>query len=331
MIQTATASPVLAEPRGTWQGTLQRFVRNRYPEIILVFLFIGASFGSPAFLSTANLQNLVSQLSVIGLVVLAELIVVIAGGIDISVGSILALSAVFSAGFFDGSSVLVGLAVGVGTGLVLGALNGSLVAFRGVDAFIVTLGTMALARGFVYAYTEGSAIAPADPNFTFIGTQRFLGFPLIGLVWILVAIAMAFVLRRTLFGRRVFAVGSSKPASAAAGINVNSTTFWVFVIAGGIVGLGGFLLTSRVGAGTPTAGMSYELDAIAAVVIGGASLSGGRGRASGAVIGAVVFGIISNLLILMNVSTFWQDALKGALILVAVAIAAGRRGGATAS
>jgi len=158
-----------------------------------------------------------------------------------------------------------------------------------------------------------------------------LGFPFIGFVWIAVAIVMAFVLRKTLFGRRVFAIGSSKAASAAAGINVNSTTFWVFVIAGGIVGLGGFLLTSRVGAGTPTAGMGYELDAIAAVVIGGASLSGGRGRVSGAVIGTVIFGIISNLLILVNVSTFWQDALTGSLIIVAVALAAGRRGGATAS
>lgn len=184
---------------------------------------------------------------------------------------------------------------------------------------------LALARGLVYACTQGSPISAADPAFLAPGTSTFFGFPTIGVFWIATIAIMWFILNRTIFGRRVYAVGSSAVAAESSGLPVRSTVFLVFLIAGALAGLAGFLLTSRVGAGTPSAGINYELDAIAAVVIGGARLNGGYGKVSGAVIGTLIFGVITNLLVLINVSTFLQEAFRGALILIAVSLAAGQR------
>lgn len=298
----------------------------QYPLFILIGLVIIASFASDAFLTETNLSNLVAQLSVIGIVVLAELIVVISGGIDISVGSVLGLAAVLSAGLFGGSNVFLGVAVAMGVGLALGSVNGVLIAYRGIDPFIVTLGMLSLARGLVFAYTEGAPIAPHDVNFTWPGTEKIGQFPVLGLFWIAAIIVVAFLLYRTVLGRRIYATGSNPDAAYSSGLPVRLTLLSVYAVAGLLVGLAGFLLTSRIGAGTPTAGESYELDAIAAVVIGGARLNGGYGRVFGAVVGTLIFGIITNLLVLLNVSTFYQSAAKGALILIAVLLATvGRR------
>ena len=302
------------------------WLRGQYPLFILVGLLILASLLSDAFLTAQNLTNLILQLSVIGIVVLAQLLVVISGGIDISVGSVLGLAAVLCAGLFSGSSAVLAIVVATVVGVALGLVNGFLVAFRGIDPFIVTLGMLALARGLVYAYTEGAPLAPQDPAFGLAGNATVLGFPVIGLFWIGAVAAMAFLLRRTVFGRRVYAIGSNPAAAYSSGIPVRGTLLAVYMIAGFLVGLGGFLLTSRVGAGTPTAGVNFELDAIAAVVIGGARLSGGYGRVFGAVVGTIIFGVITNVLVLLNVSTFFQSAFKGALILIAVLLAtAGRK------
>jgi len=298
---------------------------DHYPLLLLLALIGIASLSSHAFLTPDNLFNLVSQLSVVGILVIAELVVVLAGGIDISIGSTLGLAAVLCAGMFHGSNVFVALLVALLTGAAIGAVNGALIAFRGVAAFIVTLGMLALARGLVYAYTEGSPLTPLDPAFGAAGTSSVFGFPTIGLFWIAVVAIMAFVLQRTVFGRRVYAIGSGRVAAESSGLPVHGTTFTVFVIAGVLSGLAGFLLTSRVGAGTPSAGLNNELDAIAAVVIGGARLNGGYGKVAGAVIGTLIFGVITNLLVLLNVSTFLQEAFRGGLILIAVSAAVGQR------
>ncbi len=315
------AKPILDSRKGS-AGALAARLSDNYPLLLLIGLLVIASISSRAFLTHDNLFNLVSQLSVTGILVLAELIVVLVGGIDISVGSMLGLASVLCAGMFGGSSVWVAFLVALATGATIGAVNGALIAFRGVAAFIVTLGMLALARGLVYAYTQGSPLTPADPAFAIPGTSNLLGFPTIGLFWIAIIVIMAFVLRRTVFGRRVYAIGSSKVAAESSGVPVRWTTFLVFTIAGLLSGLAGFLLASRVGAGTPSAGVNNELDAIAAVVIGGARLNGGYGKVSGAVIGTFIFGVITNLLVLMNVSTFLQEAFRGGLILVAVSVAA---------
>lgn len=304
-----------------WVGRTREWARHQYPVLILLALLVVASVSSDAFLSTRNLENLVLQMSVIGLVALAQLLVVVSGGIDISVGSVLGLASVLSVGLFDGSSLVVALAVALAVGAGLGAVNGFLVAFRGLEPFIVTLGMLALARGLVYAYTEGVPVRPTDPFFTVPGTATFAGVPVLGIIWAAAAVGLAFLLHRTVFGRRVYAVGSNPDAAHASGVPVRATLMGVYVLAGAVVGLAGLLLASRIGAATPTAGTLAELDAIAAVVIGGARLGGGRGRVFGAVVGTVIFGVITNLLVLLNVSTFLQDAFRGGLILLAVALA----------
>lgn len=311
--------PTPAKGSLNWSA-IGRWAREQYPLYILVVLLIVAGATSDAFFTPRNLSNLILQTSVIGIVTLAQFIIVLTGGIDISVGAVVGLAGVLSAGLFHGASVPIAIGVAILVGMTVGALNGYLSAFRGLEPFIVTLGMLALARGLVYAYTEGSPISPVAPDFRAIATSAVLGFPVLGIVWLGLAILIAFLVRGTVFGRRIYALGSSKVAAHASGIPVKQTLLLVYILAGALVGLAGFLLAARVGAGTPTAGNLYELDSIAAVVIGGASLAGGKGRVSGAVIGTLIFGVISNLLILLNVSTYLQDAFRGGLILIAVVL-----------
>ena len=201
-------------------------------------------------------------------------------------------------------------------------MNGWLVAFRGLEPFIVTLGMLALARGLVYAYSEGIPITPeASATFAQIGQTTVLGIPVLTLIWIAMVLLVAFLLRRTVWGRRVYAIGSNKEASRSSGIPVGATLWSVYILGGLLVGLGGWMFVCRFGSATALAGNLMELEAIAAVVIGGAALSGGKGTVFGAVVGTIIFQVIANLLSLLNVSTFLQDAFRGALILVAVTLA----------
>jgi ribose transport system permease protein len=319
MFMTATASAEEATERG---NPVVDWLKGQYALYILLALLIIASLSSPAFLTRTNLTNLLLQMSIIGVVVMAELIVVLTGGIDISVGSALGLAAVLSAGLFGGSSVFLALIVALIVGGVIGTVNGWLVAYRGLEPFIVTLGMLALARGLVYAYSEGIPVQPAAAeSFAAIGQSTLLGIPVLAIIWILVVLLIAFLLNRTVWGRRVYAVGSNIEAARSSGIPVRATLLSVYIIAGLLVGLGGWMFLARFGSATALAGNLMELEAIAAVVIGGARLSGGYGKVFGAVVGTVIFQVIANLLSLLNVSTFLQDAFRGALILVAVTLA----------
>ncbi|MEU5608665.1 ABC transporter permease [Streptomyces sparsogenes] len=322
---TETVATPPAAPQGTPTNGLTRrrvgqWAKEQYPLYILIALLIFAGFTSDAFFSSYNLSNLLLQVSVIGIVTLAQFLIVLTGGIDISVGAVAGLAGVLSAGVFGGGNTLLAAAVAIVVGAAIGIFNGYLIAYRGLEAFIVTLGMLALARGLVYAYTEGQPITPHAADFRTIATTALGGIPVLGIIWIVLAVAMAFLTRRTVFGRRVYALGSSKEAAHAAGVPVKATMISVYVIAGVLVGFAGFLLAARIGAATPTGGDDYEIDSIAAVVIGGASLVGGRGRVLGAFLGTLIFGVISNLLVLLDVSTFLQDAFRGALIIFAVTL-----------
>ncbi|WP_022885566.1 ABC transporter permease [Glaciibacter superstes] len=316
---TTDTAPGRQRPAIDW-SRVGHWAKEQYPLYILIVLLIVAGFATEAFFTPRNLTNLILQVSVIGIVSLAQFLIVLTGGIDISVGSVVGLAGVLAAGLFSGASVPLAILVAILVGAMVGALNGYLIAFRGLEAFIVTLGMLALARGLVYAYTEGVPVIPSAEGFRAMATATVLGFPVIGLIWLGLAVVIAFVVRRTVFGRRIYAVGSNKEAAHASGVPVKSTLLGVYILAGVLTGFAGFLLAARVGAGTPTAGNLYELDAIAAVVIGGASLVGGKGRVLGAVVGTLIFGVITNLLVLLNVSTYLQDAFRGALILVAVVL-----------
>lgn len=321
--RTVAAPPVAHEGTPTHGPTLRRagqWAKEQYPLYILIALLIFAGFTSDAFFSSYNMSNLLLQVSVIGIVTLAQFLIVLTGGIDISVGAVAGLAGVLSAGLFDGGNTVLAVAVAIVLGGAIGVFNGYLIAYRGLEAFIVTLGMLALGRGLVYAYTEGQPIAPRAADFRTIATTAVAGVPVLGVVWIVLALAMAFLTRRTVFGRRVYALGSSREAAHASGVPVKATLISVYVIAGGLVGFAGFLLAARIGAATPTGGDNYEIDSIAAVVIGGASLVGGRGRVLGAFLGTLIFGVISNLLVLLDVSTFLQDAFRGALIIFAMVL-----------
>ncbi|NMN99659.1 ABC transporter permease [Gordonia sp. TBRC 11910] len=303
-------------------GAALAWLKQQYALYILLALVIIASVSSSAFLTGTNLTNLFLQVSIIGVVVLAELIVVLTGGIDISVGSNLGLAAVLAAGMFGGSSMFLALLVALVVGGVVGFVNGWLVAYRGLEPFIVTLGMLALARGLVYAYGEGIPIVPgAAESFARFGQSTLLGVPVLALIWVAMIAVIAVLLYRTVWGRRVYAIGSNKAAAQSSGVPVKSTLLSVYVLAGLLCGLGGWLFLGRFASGTALAGNLMELEAIAAVVIGGAALSGGRGTVFGAVVGTFIFQVIANLLSLLNVSSFLQDAFRGGLILVAVTLA----------
>jgi ribose transport system permease protein len=322
MTTTATAPTEEQQPEQSTRNAALEWLKGQYALFILIVLLIIAALSSPAFLTGTNITNLLLQMSIIGVVVLAELIVVLTGGIDISVGSALGLAAVLAAGLFGGFSVWFALLVALAIGGLIGLINGWLVAFRGLEPFIVTLGMLALARGLVYAYGQGIPINPkAADTFAQIGQTTVLGIPVLTLIWIAMVLLVAFLLRRTVWGRRVYAIGSNKEAARSSGIPVRATLWSVYILGGLLVGLGGWMFICRFGSATALAGNLMELEAIAAVVIGGAALSGGKGTVFGAVVGTIIFQVIANLLSLLNVSTFLQDAFRGALILVAVSLA----------
>jgi ribose transport system permease protein len=325
MTATTTAPPVHAHEEDNSRGrVIGDWLKSQYALYILVALLLVATITRGSiFWGGTNLTNLLLQMSIIGVVVLAELIVVLTGGIDISVGSALGLAAVVSAGLFGGPSVLLALVVAVVIGGIVGAVNGWLVSFRGLEPFIVTLGMLALARGLVYAYGNGIPINPAAADsFAAFGQATIIGIPVLAIIWLVMVALIAFLLYRTVWGRRVYAIGSNKEAARASGIPVKTTLWSVYILAGLLVGLGGWMFLARFASGTSTAGNLLELEAIAAVVIGGARLSGGFGKVFGAVVvGTIIFAVIANLLSLLNVSTFLQDAFRGALILVAVTLA----------
>jgi ribose transport system permease protein len=322
MTTTATAPTEQQQPEEQSGNAFVNWLKGQYALFILIVLLVIAALSSPAFLTGTNITNLLLQMSIIGVVVMAELIIVLTGGIDISVGSVLGLAAVLCAGLFGGFSVWLALLVALIIGGIIGVVNGWLVSFRGLEPFIVTLGMLALARGLVYAYGQGIPITPkAADTFAQIGQTTVVGIPVLTLIWIVVVLLIAFLLRRTVWGRRVYAIGSNKEAARSSGIPVRATLWSVYILGGLLVGLGGWMFVCRFGSATALAGNLMELEAIAAVVIGGAALSGGRGTVFGAVIGTIIFQVIANLLSLLNVSTFLQDAFRGALILVAVTLA----------
>ena len=249
--------------------------------------------------------------------------VIISGGIDLSVGSIVALSGVVAASFGhpDGYSLIVPLVLSVLVGAIVGFLNGTTVAYGNVPPFIVTLGTMTIVRGVALIAANGQPVFGVTNAFqNLAGGFVFNTIPNLVIYFIAITLVLAFVLTRTVFGRRVYAVGGNETAAKVSGINVNRIKVAVYTLSGLLAGFAGILLASRIISGNPTSGQAYELDAIAAVIIGGVSMSGGSGKWYGTVIGALLIAVISNGLDILNVSSHFQLIIKGLIIIVAVLI-----------
>jgi ribose transport system permease protein len=296
------------------------FGRDAGGLIVLLILFGAMTLASPEFLTGDNMANLARQVAIFGIIAVGQLLVILTAGIDLSVGSVLGLTGCVSAELLvHGVGIPVAIAAGLGVGIAIGLFNGSLVAYGKMPPFIVTLGMLGIARGVVLVMTDASTIQPLPDAFGDIANGDFIGVP--NLLWIFLAVVIitSFVLRRTVFGRYIYAIGSNPESARLSGVPVTRVLVAVYAIAGLLAAVGGVLFMSRLNAGIPTAGTGYELNAIAACVIGGASLFGAKGGAFGAAAGALIVATLNNGGNLLAVNAFYLQIIIGALILAAVA------------
>ncbi|MBN2012800.1 ribose ABC transporter permease [candidate division KSB1 bacterium] len=305
---------------------------NLQPLIALIIMAVAMTILSENFATRDNLFNVARQISVNVCISVGMTMVILTGGIDLSVGSILAFTGAIAAGLFKNGIEMQGINLFAGTtlfgaiwialaaGAFLGWFNGFMITKFKVPPFVATLAMLTIARGLTMLYTKGFPITQLGDQFTYIGTGWFLGMPMPVWISIIVISLAAFFMNKTRTGRYIYAIGGNERAALLSGVNVNKVLVVVYMIAGALAGVAGLLVTARLDSAQPNAGLGYELDSIAAVVIGGTSLSGGKGSIIGTVIGAGIIGVLNNGLVLLNVSPFWQQVIKGLVILLAIII-----------
>ena len=308
------------------------WLKRLQPLIALFVMIVALSLMSDRFLTLLNGRNILLQISVNLCISIGMTLVILTGGIDLSVGAVLAFAGAFAAGLLKNGITLThfGIAVqftplgaicaGILAGLGLGLINGIAITKFRLPPFVATLGMLSIARGLTMLWTGGFPVTDLGSAFGFIGAGFWLGIPMA--VWISAALVVTFyvVSQHTTLGRYIYAVGGSEKAAAFSGISVNRVKLWVYALAGALAAAGGLIVTARLDAADPKAGLGYELDSIAAVIIGGTSLSGGQGSIFGTVLGCLIIGVLNNGLFLLDVSPFWQQVVKGFVILAAVAI-----------
>ncbi|MCW8850256.1 MAG: ribose ABC transporter permease [Melioribacteraceae bacterium] len=300
--------------------------------IALVIMVIAISLLADDFLSVDNAWNVMRQISVNVIISVGMTMVILTAGIDLSVGSILAISGAVAAGLlrngieipgidlFVGVTVFGAILIGILVGSILGWFNGFMITKFKVPPFVATLAMLTIARGLTNLWTQGAAITGLDETFVFLGSGWFVGIPMPVWISIIVVGIAILVTNKTRYGRYIYAVGGNESAAKLSGLNVKKVKILVYTIAGALSAVGGIILTARLDSATPIAGTGYELDSIAAVVIGGTSLDGGRGSILGTVQGALIIGVLNSGLVMMGVDPFWQQVVKGAVILFAVVI-----------
>jgi len=297
------------------------FVKENLGILIgLLILCVFLSFFSPVFLSKNNILNVLRQVATNLYVACAMTMVIILGGIDLSVGSTIALSGVIAGGFiaFEGLPLWVAILSGLLSGVVVGAFNGFLISKTTIPPFIVTLSTMNIARGASYVYTGGQPIRVMSDSFNFIGSGYVGDIPMPIIYLVVIVIISVLIMSKSKLGRHIYAVGGNPVAARFSGIKNSRVLFFAYLFSGIMSAIAGIVLASRMFSGQPTAGQGAEMDAIAAVVLGGTSMSGGVGKIGGTVIGALIIGVLSNGLNLLGINSFWQYIVKGVVILIAV-------------
>ena len=313
---------------GAVRAALGHAIRRRESAILLALFVIMAVIGSvePNFVTGSNLYLVSRQISFVAIVAIGQLFVILHGGIDLSVGSIMALAGMV-AGFCMKAELPPALAVALGTsaGLAMGVINGALISFVRIAPFIVTLGMLSFASGVVLGLTKGWPITEIPSSFLPVAQGSFLGLPIPVWITLVMAVVAHVVLTTTAFGRRIYAIGGNEQATFLSGINVRWIKFRLYLISAGCASIAGIVLVARFNSAQADTGKGWELDAIAAVVIGGASLSGGSGSVLGVLIGACIMGVIKNGLVLMRVSSYWQTAVIGVIIVLAVVLDRARR------
>ena len=299
-------------------------IASRYGIIIsFLALFLILSFLSNNFLTPINIVNVLRQVSINGVLAVGMTFVILTAGIDLSIGSILALAGAVAASLVTGAEPLpatLAVIVGLLVGTACGAINGGLIAYFRVPPFVATLGMLSVARGATLLFLGGRPVPNLSLEFRWLGQGAVLGVPVPVIIFAVVFVAAFVTLRYSVYGRRVYAVGGNPRSAKTSGINTQGIVFSVYALMGALAGLAGVMLTARTTSALPQAGVGYELDAIAAVVIGGTSLTGGIGRISYTLVGVLIIGMISNGLDLMGVSSYYQQIIKGSIIVLAVLI-----------
>lgn len=292
--------------------------------IALIILMAVITIINSNFLTANNLLNLLLQVTSNALIAFGMTFVILTGGIDLSVGSILALSSALTAGLLgSGMPVTLAILISLILGCILGMMNGLLISYGKLAPFIVTLATMTIFRGATLVYTNGNPITKGLSDtflFQFLGQGYIVGIPFPVIIMSIVFIVLYVLLHKTAFGKSVYAIGGNEKAAYISGVKLNKVKIIIYSISGIMASISGLIITSRLSSAQPTAGASYEMDAIAAVVLGGTSLSGGKGRILGTLIGALIIGVLNNGLNIIGVSAFWQQVVKGVVILIAVLI-----------
>lgn len=300
-------------------------IKNRIQDygvlIALVILIVAFSIADSHFRTFDNFMSLIRQSSINGFIAFGMTCVILTGCIDLSVGSVLALTSAFAAFFIKtGIPVFVAMLLALIIGVIFGLISGFMVTKWRLQPFIATMITMTIYRGFTLIFTNGKPISNLGDSalLKFIGKGSVLGIPFPVILFIVVFIIFMFILDKTTFGRKIYATGSNAASAKLAGVNVNKTKIIAYAISGCMAALSGLILLSRLGSAQPTSGDGYELDAIAAVALGGTSMNGGRGRIWGTMVGILIIAVLNNGLNILNVSSYWQSVVKGVVILIAV-------------
>lgn len=291
--------------------------------VIILALCIAMSFASPHFLTWGNFRAMLMSFSIEGIVVVGMTILLIVGGIDLSVGSVVCFSMVVSGALFlAGLDPWTASLIGIGVSALIGAAMGFFVTVVGLNHFITSLAAMVIVRGLCLVITKGTPLSlfSLPPEFKAIGQGSFHGLPYVIIIFVVVVAVFDFLLRRATAFRKVFYTGSNEKAAQFSGIKTKQVKFWVTVLCSTLAGLAGVIYMARFGAATPTFGAGMELNIIAAAVIGGASLNGGSGTIFGAILGMALLSVVTSSLILLDVSVYWQDMIKGCILLAAVSI-----------
>lgn len=289
--------------------------------VALVVLVVVMAGVAPQFATIENLTNVLQQNAIIGVIACGMTFAIIIGGFDLSVGSTAALSSVVAALVITATgSIPLGLFAAIVAGLVVGLVNGGLIAFLRINPFVATLGTMTMIRGIVFVSTNATPIFGVPFGFTALGLGKTMGVPNLVIVFAVVAAILGFLLHQTRFGHHVYMVGGNARAAAVMGIRTARLRFWSYLIVAVCAAIAGILLVGQTASGQPQAAMGYELTAIAAVIVGGATLGGGKGRMLGTIAGVFLLGVVSNSLNLLGVSPFWQPVATGLILVVAVGL-----------
>ncbi len=313
--RAATVPP--ARPPGARR--IPTFLRRFGMVAALALLMAAISFLSSAFLTVSNLLNIALQVSINAIIAAGMTFVILTAGIDLSVGSVLAFSGAIIAGVLAaGRPVLLAIVTGLVIGALLGLVDGIVITKGKVQPFIATLAMLTLARGMTLVYTDGRPITGLPDAFVWLGAGSVAGVPVPVIVMLLVFVVSYVILSQTPFGRYVYAIGGNEEAARLSGVNVLLDKTLVYVISGTLSAISAIIITARLNSAQPTAGVGYELDAIAAVVLGGTTLAGGEGSLWGTLLGAFIIGVLNNGLNLLNVSSFYQQVVKGIVILLAV-------------